>query len=177
MPTCQKILCSADHALPLYSPVLDRKAWTKNKSQRSEDLSIIFLLVCSTLLVFVQSLSHVWLFVIPWTVTCQASLSYTISLSLLKLISIESVMSSNHFILSPSSPIFSSELALRTRWPKYWSLSINLSNEYSGLISFIIDWFDLPADQGTVRNLSLLSQSLPTCDINHIVHSRSGRII
>ena len=183
LPTCQKILCSADHALPLYSPMLDRKDWTKNKSQRGEDLLIIFLLVCSTLLV-VQSLSHLWLFVIPWSATYQASLSFTISQSLLKLISIESVMSSNHFILSPSSP-FAFNLSQHqylfqwvgscTRWPKYWSFSISLSNEYSGLISFRIDWFDLPADQGIVRNLSLLS--LPACDINHIVHSRSGRII
>ena len=125
-------------------------------------------------------------FATPWKAACHISLSFTISQSLLKLISIESVMSSNHFILSPSSP-FAFNLSQHqdlfqwvgscTRWPKYWSFSFNISpsNEYAGLISFRIDWFDLPADQGIVRNLSLLS--LPACDINHIVHSRSGRII
>ena len=129
-------------------------------------------------------LSRVWLFATTWTAACQAPPSSIISWSLLTFMSIESVMSSNHFILSPSSP-FAFNLSQHqdlfqwvgscTRWPKYWSFSISLSNEYSGLISFRIDWFDLPADQGIVRNLSLLS--LPACDINHIVHSRSGRII
>ena len=97
-----------------------------------------------------------------WTAACQASLSFTISQSLLKLISIESVMPSNHLVLCcpllllpsifPRIRIFSSELALCIRWPKYWSFSISPSNEYSGLISFRIDWFDLVV-QGT---LSLL---------------------
>ena len=133
----------------------------------------------------VQSLSHVSFFVTPWTAALQASLSFTISWSLLKLMSIESVIPSNHLVLCrpflllpsvfPSIRVISNELALHIKWPKYWSFSISLSNEYSGLISFRIDWFDLPADQGIVRNLSLLS--LPACDINHIVHSRSGRII
>ena len=110
----------------------------------------------------VQSPSHVWLFATPWS---QASLSGTNSRSLLKLLSIESVMSSNHLIIShpflllpsifPSIRVFSSESVLHIRWPKYWSFSFmnewifNPSNEYSGLISFRIDWLDLLAVQGT----------------------------
>ena len=101
----------------------------------------------------------------PWTAARQASLSFTISLSLLKLTSIESVMPSNHLVLCcsllllpsvfPSSRIFSSELALYVMWSKYWSFSFNvgLSNEYSRLLSFIIDWFDLLAVQETVKSL------------------------
>ena len=101
--------------------------------------------------VAVQLLSHVQLFVIPWTTTCQASLSITNSRSLLKLMSIESVMPSNHLILChplllqpsvfASIRVFSNESALRIRSPKYWSFSFNISpsNEYSGLISFRID--------------------------------------
>ena len=103
----------------------------------------------------VQSLSHVRLFVAPWTAALQASLSFTISWSLLKLISIESVMPSNHLIfchpllllpsIFPSIRVFSNESVLHIRWPKYWSFSFSISpsNEYSGLISFRIDWFDL----------------------------------
>ena len=99
----------------------------------------------------VQSLSCVQLFETPWTATCQASLSFTISWSLLKLMSIESVMPSNHLILChpllllpsifPSTGVFSNESALRIRWPKYWSFSFSISssNEYLGLISFRID--------------------------------------
>ena len=99
----------------------------------------------------VQSLSRVWLFVIAWTATCQASLSITHSQSLLKLMFITLVMPSNHLILShpllflpsifPSIRVFSNESALHIRWPKYWSFSFNISpsNEYSGLISFRMD--------------------------------------
>ena len=105
----------------------------------------------------VQSLSRVQLFVTPWTAARQASLSITNSRSLLKLMSIESVMPSNHFILAfnlfspsifPSIRVFSNESALRIRWPVYWSFSFNISpsNEYSGLISLRIDWLDLLAD-------------------------------
>ena len=113
----------------------------------------------------VQLLSSVWLFATPWTVAHQASLSITNSRSLLKLISIESVMPSNHLILCrpllllpsifPGIRVFSSESALRIRWPKYWSfsLSISPSNEYSGLISFRMDWLDLLAVQGTLKSL------------------------
>ena len=103
--------------------------------------------------------------VTPWTAACQASLSITNSHSLLKLMSVESMMPSNHLILChpllvlpsifPSITVFSKESVLRIRWPKYWSLSFSLSpsNEYSGLISFKIDWFDLLAVQGILRSL------------------------
>ena len=101
----------------------------------------------------------------PWTAARQTSLSITNSWSLLKLMSIESVMPSNHLILCcpllllpsffPSIGVFSNESALHIRWPKYWSFSFSISpsNEYSGLISFRIDWFDLLAVQGTLRSL------------------------
>ena len=105
------------------------------------------------LFVVVQLLSHFRLFVTAWTVAWQAPLSSTISQSLLKFMSIESVMLSNHLILCysflflpsifPSIRVFSSEVALRIRWPKYWSFSISPSNEYSELVSIRIDWFDL----------------------------------
>ena len=104
-------------------------------------------------------------FVTLWTATHQASLSFTISWSLLKLMSIELVMPSNHLILChsllllpsvfPSIRAFSNKSVLCIRWPKYWSFrfSISPSNEYSGLISFRIDWFDLLVVQGTLRGL------------------------
>ena len=102
----------------------------------------------------VQSLSSVWLFATQWTAACQASLSITNSQSLLKLISIELVMPSNHLILCcpllllpsifPRIKVFSNESVLRIRWPKYWSFSISPSNEYSGLISFMMaGWISL----------------------------------
>ena len=113
----------------------------------------------------VQSLSRLRLFVTPWTAAHQASLPITNSWSLLKLMSIESVMPSNHLNLCrplllspsiyPSIRVFSNESALRIRWPKYWSFSFNISpsNEYSGLISFRMDWLDLLAVQGTLKSL------------------------
>ena len=111
----------------------------------------------------VQSLSCGQLFETPWTPARQASLSFTISQSLLKLMSIESVMPSNHLILChplllllsvfPSIRVFSIELALGIRWLKHWSFSISPSNEYSGLISFRIDWFDLSAVHGILKSL------------------------
>ena len=113
----------------------------------------------------VRLLSHVWLFAIPWTAACQASQSIINSWNLLKLMSIELVMPSNHLILSrpllqlpsifPSIRVFSSDSVLHIRWPKYWSFSFNISpsNEYSGLISFRIDWLDLLAVQGTLKSL------------------------
>ena len=113
----------------------------------------------------VQSLSRVRLFATPWTVARQASLSITNSQSLLKLMSIESVMPSNHLIfccpllLSPSNfpgiRIFSSESVLHVRWPKYWSFSFSISssNECSGLISFRIDWLGILEVQGTLKSL------------------------
>ena len=117
------------------------------------------------MVVVVQSLSHVQLFITPWAAAHQGSLSFTISQSLLKLMYIKSVMPSNHLILChpllllpsvfPSIRVFSSESILCIRWPKYWSFnfSISLSNEYSGLISFGIDWFDLLAVQGTLKSI------------------------
>ena len=113
----------------------------------------------------VQSLTHVRLFSTPWTAGLQASLSFSISLSLLELKSTESVMPSNHFILChpllflpsifPSIRVFSSESILCIRWPKCWSFSFSISpsNEYSGLISFRMDWCDLLAVQGTLKSL------------------------
>ena len=115
------------------------------------------------MLVAVQLPSRVRLFVTPWTVAHRASLSFTVSHSLLKLMSIESVMPSNHLILScpllllpsifPSIRVFSNESVLHIRWPKHWSFSISPSNKYSGLISFRIDWFHLLAVQGTLKSL------------------------
>ena len=111
----------------------------------------------------VQSLSCVQLFVTPWTTACQASLSFTNSRSLPKLISTEAVMPSNHLLLCrpllllpsifPSITVFSNESALRIRWPKYWSFSIRPSYIHSGLISFRMDWLDLLAVQGTLKSL------------------------
>ena len=113
----------------------------------------------------VQSLSCVQLFATPWTAACQASLSITNSQRLLKLMSFESVMPSSHLILCrpllllpsifPSIRVFFNESVLCIRWPKYWSFSFNisLSIEYSGLISFTIDWLDLLAVQGTLKSL------------------------
>ena len=116
-------------------------------------------------LVVIQSLSHVQFFATPWTAEFQAFLSFTIFWSLLKLMSIESVMPSNHLILCgpllllpsifPSIRVFSNEPALCIKWPKYWSFSFTISpsNEYSGLISFRTDWFDLLAVKGTLKSL------------------------
>ena len=112
--------------------------------------------------VVVQLFSHVWLFVTPWTAACQASLSFTISLNLLNLKSIELVMPTLHLILChplllpsvfPSIRVFSNESVLCIRWPKDWSFSISPSSEYSGLISFRTDWFDFLAVQCTVKSL------------------------
>ena len=119
--------------------------------------------VNSFIAVVVQSLSHVWLFSTPWTAALQASQSFTISRSLLKLKSIESVMPSNHLILChpclllpsifPIMRVFSNEWAPCIRWPKYLSLSFSISpsSEYSGLSSLRMDWFDLLAVQGTLK--------------------------
>ena len=113
----------------------------------------------------VQSLNHVQLILIPWTAARQASLSFTIFWSLLKHISIESMMPSHHLILCrplllppsifPSIRVFSNESALHIKWPKYWSFSFNInpSNEHPGLISFRMDWLDLLAVQGTPKSL------------------------
>ena len=128
--------------------------------------------ICSLKTFFssVQLLSRVRLFATPWTAAHQASLSITNSQSLLKLMSVESVIPSNHLIfcrplilppsIFPSIRLFSNESDLCIRWPKYWSFSFNISpsNEYSGLISFRIDWFDLlpaPCKKRKVQDLHL----------------------
>ena len=131
----------------------------RKKLDTTEQLSF-FLFISS-----VQLLSLVRLFATPWTAECQASLSITTSRSLLKLMSIKSVMPSNHLILCcpllllpsifPSVRVFSKESVLCIRWPKYWSFSFSISpcNEYSGLISFRTAWFDFLAVQGTLKSL------------------------
>ena len=113
----------------------------------------------------VHLLSSVQLFVTPWTAACQASLSIVNSWSLLKLMSIELMMPSNHLVLRcpllllpsifPTITVFSNESVLHIRWPKYWSFSFNISpsNDYSGLISFRVDWLDLLAVEGTLKSL------------------------
>ena len=128
----------------------------------SSTVSLIQVLECSS----VQSLSRVWLFVIPWITACQASLSITNSQSPPKPVTIKSVMPSNHLILCcpllllpsifPSIRVFSDESALLIRWPKYWSFSFNISpsNEHWGLISYRMDWLDLLAVQGLSRVFS-----------------------
>ena len=132
----------------------------------------------------VQSLNHVRLFVTPWAVAHQASLSFTISRSLLKLMSIESVMPSSHLILCrplllpasifPSIRVFFSESVLHIRWPKYWSFSFSNSppNEYPQLISFRTDWFDLLAIQGSLKSLLQhnLKASTLQCSAFFMVH-------
>ena len=115
------------------------------------------------ILAVAQSLSRVWLFVTPWTEARQASLSFTVSWSLLKIMSIELVMPYNHLILCfpllllpsifPIIRVFSNESALHIRWPNYWSFSISPYIEYLGLISFRINQFDLLAFQGTLKSL------------------------
>ena len=135
---------------------------SKKKSRSTSSKRHVYPVVYSTV---VQLLSCVQFFATPWTATHQASLSFPISQSLLRLMSIESVMPSNHLILChfllllpsiiPSIRVFSNELALCIRWPKNWSFSFSVSpsNEYSGLISFRMDWFDLLAVQGTLKSL------------------------
>ena len=129
------------------------KSWTQLKRQSTHTLRSV------------QKLSCVLFFPTPWNAAHQASLSITNSQTLLKLTSIKSVMPSNHLILCrpllllpsifPSIRVFSNKSVLCIRWPKYWSFSFSISpsNEYSGLISFRIDWFDLLAVQGTLKSL------------------------
>ena len=123
------------------------------------------ILPASCLVFAVQSLSHVQFLVTPWTAAHEAFWSFTVSLSLFKLMSIESVMASNHFILChpllllpsifSSIRVLSNESVLLIRWPKYWSFSFSISpsDEYSRLISFRMDWLDLLAVQGTLKSL------------------------
>jgi len=124
----------------------------------------IWTMITMVTVVVVQSLSHVWFLWPSWTVACQAPLSCTISQNLLKFMPIESMMISNYLVLCcplhflpsvfASIRVFSSESSLQIRWPKYWSFSFSISpsNEYSGWISFRIDWFDLLAVQGTLKS-------------------------
>ena len=135
----------------------------------------------------VSSVSHVQHFATPWTAACQASLSIINSWSLLRLISIELVMPSNHLILChpllllpsifPSIRAFSNKSVLCIRWPQYWSFSFSISpsNEYSGLISFRIDWLDLLAVQRTLKSLlqhNSLKASILQCSAFFIVQLR-----
>ena len=142
-----------------YSSVKLGEEKEKKRKRNNQDLSF------DSGLSSVQSLSHARLFATPWTAARQASLSITNSQSLPTLISIESVMPSNHLVLChpllllpsifPSIRVFSNESALRIRWPKYWSFSFSISpsNEHPGLISFRMDWLDLIAVQWTLKSL------------------------
>ena len=135
--------------------------------------------------VVIQLLNFVLFFAIPWTAAHQASLSFTISQSLLKLMSIESVMPSNHFFLCcplllppsifPSIRVFSNESALCIRWPKYWgfSFSISPSSEHPGLISFRMDWLDLLAVQGTLKSPTPQFESINSSARSHFLWSNS----
>ena len=144
--------------------------WTINQAQKMKFCCLqqcgwTQRMLCLLKLSSVQSLHHVQLFVTPWTAACQTSLSITNTRSLLKLMFIESVMPSNHLILCrpllllpsifPSIRVFSNQSALHIWWPKYWSFSFSISpsNEYSGLISFRTDWFNLLAVQWTLKSL------------------------
>ena len=136
----------------------------KSSCNMCMSVSTVYLYKCLSSVQF-KLLSRVQLFVTSWTAARQVSLSITNSQSFLKLMSIESVMPSNHFILChpllllpsifPSIRVFSNKSVLHIRWPKYWSFSFSISpsNEYSGLISFNIDWFDLLAVQETLKSL------------------------
>ena len=162
---------SSEKELPMETLELFRsqQQWLSSKFQSLHHFPLMLLIVSLEQrhfqnVVLLQSLSHVQLFVAPWTAAYQSSLSITISQSLLKFMSIESVMLSNHLILCcpllllpsvfPSIRVFSNGLALCIRCPKYWSFSFSISpsNNYSGLISFKIDWFDLLALQGTLKS-------------------------
>ena len=169
MDECVNMCCT--HTIEYYSALKNKgllkyevtdEMWNYTKWCLQKDT------ICMVLLTWgssVQSLSRVQLFANPWIAAHQASLSITNSCSLPKLMSIESVMPSSHLILChhllllplipPSIRVFSNESTLRMRWPKYWRLSFSISpsNEYSGLISFRMDWLDLLAVQGTLKSL------------------------
>ena len=137
---------------------------TNMNTNMSTGVTVIYFILLSWQFNSVQSLSHVWLFVTPWTAAYQASLSITNSQSLLELTSIESVMPSNHLILCrplflppsifPRNRVFSNESVLHISWPKYWNFSYSIisSSEYSGLISFRMDWLNLLAAQRTLKS-------------------------
>ena len=148
-------VCKIHPKCPYLSRAIHPNMFANEENSANTELS---------LLVVVQLLTCVWLFVTPWTVARQASLSFTISWSLLKLMSIESVMPSNRLMLCcplllpsifPSIRVISSESAFHIRWPKHWSFSFSISpsNDYSGLISLRIDWFNLLSVQGVLKSL------------------------
>ena len=154
MLSCRGSSQSRIDLLSLVSPTLADRFFTTSAIWKA-------IYICMS----VQLLSHVWLFVTPWIAAHQASLSITNSRSLLKLTSIEWVMPSSHLILCrpllllpqipPSIWVFSNELTLHMRWPKYWSFSFGISpsNEHPGPISFRMDWLDILEVQGTLKSL------------------------
>ena len=156
--------CSQALAGPAVIWRLDWSSWCQGGSLSCWQVRFSRGLSTGLLVAVVQSLRHVLLSLTVWTSARQASLSFAISWSLLKLVSIESVMPSNHLILCrplllpsvfPSIRVLSKESALLIRWPKYWSFSFSISpsNEYSGLISFRMGWLDLLSVQGTLKSL------------------------
>ena len=167
MKICQTILPSSDcHTCPEY--ITERlKAWKGFSGSKTVVISESHYSVQFSRSVMSDPMT-------PWTAACQASLSITNSRSLLKLMSIEWVMPSNHLILChslllppsifPSIRVFSKESVLPIRWPNYWSFSFSISpsNEYLGLISFRMDWFDLLAVQGTLKSLFQYHSSKPS---------------
>ena len=156
--------CCQSHSCPLYLLHHNQRDHFILSLKPSKFLSVPWGLVRPSYSSSVQSLSRVPQFATPWTAACKASLSITNSQSLLKLMSIKSVLPSSHLILYrplllppsifASIMVFSNESALRIRWPKYWSFSFNISpsSEHSGLISFRMDWLDLLAAQGTFKS-------------------------
>ena len=175
-PQCLRWAClqKIQHSLPCFltTPCLRSQGWWETRETENRLFTLWHWAPWHVLVQFssVQSLSRVQLFVIPWITARQASLSITNSQSLLKLMSIQSVMPSSHLILCrpflllppipPSIRVFSNESSLRVRWPKYWSFSFNISrsNEHPGLISFRMDWLDLLAVQGTLKSLLQIVQ-------------------
>ena len=155
------------------SLIINQIIGQKQKRHSSLGSHIVVVVVVAAAAIVVELVSHVWLFLSPRTAVSQASLPFTISQSLLKLMSTASMTPSNHLILChlllflpsifPSARIFSNESVLYIRWPKYWSFSFSISpsSEYSGQI-FMIDWFDLLAVQGTQKSLLQHHSSKPS---------------
>ena len=137
--------------------------WNKTQESTNSSLGCLAYLFSICVVVVVQSFNHNGLFATTWTAAWQAFLSFTITWSLFKLMSIESLMTSSYLILChplllvpsifPSVRVFSNDSTLCTKWPKYWSFSISPFSGYSGLISFRTDWFDLLAVQGILKSL------------------------
>ena len=160
-----KIFITSCYILKLYKSRIQNRLYYTSLMVLSNILLIYFQGILLKLIVVVQSLGCVQLFMTLWTAALQASLSFTISQSLHKLMSIELMMPANHLILCcsllllpsifPRIRVFPNQSTLHIRWPKYWSFSFSISpsNEYSGLVSFRIDWFDLLALHGTLKSL------------------------